>query len=851
MMQKRTVYSLLLISFILVFALSLSAQEVTFETKNVTRCEATALDITVDNPVDLAAIEIVLEVTTTSGTGGLEGLGVDWDAGFTNLTNRIVDLSAADGISPDTVRIAAMMLDAGDACLPTGQLVVGQLTFTTSNSCSAVVELAGGTFECPTFSVSTQFVDCDLNLVPAAVNAGTVTFVNQQPTIDAIADVTIEWGDTYTGTAVGDDPDLGSGTCEALTYSIVSGPADLTINANTGAMTWATTGDDICSHEVTVQVEDGCGDNAQTTFNICVHNEAPVMTCPAPEETVFALGSLVELNLTAIDPDNGPASALTYTLAEFTGPGSFNLSATGEFTWQTLLDDAYKGVFDISVVVSDGGAACEPCSPRSADTCTFTISVVNYLITIENVDPAIQGQDHSVSIFMQNSSFTNYPMGGFDFLIQYDNSALTFNYAEPGQFLDDCGWEYFTYRYGPNGNCGSGCPTGEVRVVAIAETNDSPDNHPDCFTNTPGISNQLVELHFYVTNDRTFECMFAPIQFVWYDCGDNAISDVEGNVLFISNNVYSYGDTTTIYGQNIAADNPFPTITGANSTCDEGFKLETERYVDFVNGGIRIVCANEIDDRGDVNLNGVAYEIADAVLYSNYFVYGLGVFDPATMDAQIAASDINADGLTLSVADLVYLIRIVIGDADAYPKEVVSVNADYVHNNGMIKVNGELEVGAAAVVVEGNVIPELKAENMEMIYNFDGVNTRILVYSLEGNSFSGEMLNVDANIVSIDMADADGNPIAAKWLPSNFGLNQNYPNPFNPSTTVSFTLPVTSEYELAIFNVNGQKVTTFTGHHEAGMVEIEWNASDMASGVYFYRLTAGSFTDTKKMVLLK
>ncbi|MBU1148493.1 hypothetical protein KKI23_00205, partial [Patescibacteria group bacterium] len=82
MMQKRTVYSLLLISFILVFALSLSAQEVTFESKNVTRCEATALDITVNNPVDLSAIEIVLEVTTTSGIGGLEGLGVDWDAGF-------------------------------------------------------------------------------------------------------------------------------------------------------------------------------------------------------------------------------------------------------------------------------------------------------------------------------------------------------------------------------------------------------------------------------------------------------------------------------------------------------------------------------------------------------------------------------------------------------------------------------------------------------------------------------------------------------------------------------------------------------------------------------------------------
>ncbi len=853
-MQKRTVYSLLLISFILVFALSVSAQNtVTLDGKTVVRCETTGVNVTVDSDIDVNAVEAIILVETTSGDGFLTGLGFTWDPGFTNLTNHIVDLSNADGVSPDTIRIAALKTEAGDACLPLGQTIIGQVTFTTTNSCDAVVSLGGGTFACPSFEVTTQFVECGTNaLIPALVTAGDVAFANQLPTIGDIADATIHWGETFTATASGDDPDLGGGGCEALTYSLASGSPDgMTINANTGDISWATTGEDICTHDVTVQVTDGCDAVATDDFTICVTNDAPTMTCPDASETIFALGNTVSLNLSGVDPDNGPSPNLTYELVEFSGPGVFSLVG-GVFTWETMLDEAYKGVFPIQIAVSDGGATCDPCSPRSADTCTFEITIVNYLITIENVDAALQGQEHTVDIYMQNSDLTNYELGGFDLLIQYDNSALTFQYAEEGQFLVDCGWEYFTYRYGPNGNCGTGCPTGELRVVAIAETNDHPDNHPDCYTNAPGISNQLAVLHFRVTNDRTFECMMVPIQFIWYDCGDNSLSSVDGNILFISNNVFNNYDTTTMYSENLAADNPFPTPTGANASCDEGFKLETERFVDFVNGGIRIICAAEIDDRGDINLNGVVYEIADAVLFSNYFIYGLSVFPVATRDAQIAASDVNADGLTLSVSDLVYLIRVIIGDANPYPKEVVPQNTQFVHaGNGTVEVKGDLEIAAAYVVVEGSTVPQLKASNMEMIYNFDGVNTRILVYSMKGESFSGELISVDGNIVTIDMADHDGNPVTAKWIPSEFGLSQNYPNPFNPTTTLSFMLPKAADYEIVIYNVSGQQVEVLTGAAEAGVVELEWNASSMASGVYFYRLKADNFTDTKKMVLLK
>jgi hypothetical protein len=161
------------------------------------------------------------------------------------------------------------------------------------------------------------------------------------------------------------------------------------------------------------------------------------------------------------------------------------------------------------------------------------------------------------------------------------------------------------------------------------------------------------------------------------------------------------------------------------------------------------------------------------------------------------------------------------------------------------------KIGAAFVVAEGEVTPELRADGMEMRYAFDGTNTRILVYSMEANSFTGEFLNVNGNVLSIEMATAEGNQVNAKLIPTNFSLAQNYPNPFNPTTSIAFSLPMASDYTLTIFNVSGQTITTFEGANEAGNVVLDWDANDLASGIYFYRLDAGSFSETKKMVLLK
>ena len=89
-------------------------------------------------------------------------------------------------------------------------------------------------------------------------------------------------------------------------------------------------------------------------------------------------------------------------------------------------------------------------------------------------------------------------------------------------------------------------------------------------------------------------------------------------------------------------------------------------------------------------------------------------------------------------------------------------------------------------------------------------------------------------------------------LPEMFALRQNYPNPFNPSTTISYRLPKQSNVTLKIFDVLGREVATLVNSVEQpGNKSVNFNANNLVSGVYCYRLQAGNFIDTKKLVLLR
>ncbi len=622
-------------------------------------------------------------------------------------------------------------------------------------------------------------------------------------------------------------------------WEIVSGPGVINSTANKTAR-WEWTGPSVPQSgnpTLVVRAKDNFGTNHwgnEFTVNLTVENEGPSIVCPTERITVQA-GATDTYQTVVTDDD---CDALTIT-ASYSGAGSVNV--VGENVYFTPVE-AEEGDVEFYVIVDDG---------EYVDSCQLLWNVIvgaPYIVTIEKIHNQIQGQFTDVTVELGGIDAPE-GFGAFDILIAYDNSALSFQQALEGEIYDECGWEYFTYRFGPDGNCGNACPSGMTRVVGIAETNNGP-NHPGCATPTPYVDEAtlpvtLFSLRFLVSNDRTLECQFVPVRFFWVDCGDNTLSNFDGTKLFVSAKVFDYDNAVPVNNGTVG----FPTYQGAQDEClvvGPGDKEPPIRYVDFYNGGVDIVCADSIDARGDLNLNGLAYEIADAVMFTNYFITGLGAFE--YVDGSVAASDCNADGITLTVADLVYLIRVVIGDALPYPK-TAPVAASFTSGNGVLSIDSDM--GAAFVVLEGQVTPTLLANNMEMKYAFDGTNTRVLVFSTIANqTFAGEFLRANGSVVSAEFATYDGQPVTAKEVPSTFALEQNYPNPFNPTTKIDFAIPGGGAYTLTIYNVTGQIVDEMNGVTE-GFETVNWDASGLASGIYFYKLTANNQTMTKKAILLK
>ncbi|MEW5993365.1 MAG: T9SS type A sorting domain-containing protein, partial [Candidatus Zixiibacteriota bacterium] len=548
---------------------------------------------------------------------------------------------------------------------------------------------------------------------------------------------------------------------------------------------------------------------------------------------------------TPVSPDSGVLSFLPDTFGTY--GFCFEASDGCRMTAETLLVDIELSTGPCFVLSIDGGN-CVPVGVRQR---------VNIMI----------------------ESYTS--IGGFDLLVNYDASVMAFQAATiEGTDID--GWEYFQYRLG-SADCGSSCPSGLVRFVGLADMNDGPGNHPPESTLTPnGI---LIKADFLVANDQNLGGYFLPIGFSWFSCGDNGISDPTGDQFYIDRRIYT-PEMNLIWDED--DDVQFPEADrrlgiGAPDECVEGGgegKPSPSRCIDFINGGICVISPESIDVRGDINLNGIAYEIADAVVFINYFIYGFSAFH-VNLEGQVAATDVNADGQTLSVGDLVYLIRVIVGDADPIPKptpyadelilsttpegDVITVTTDAVGSIGAALLVYDI----AGHVIPGTPQPGAQAAGMQLKYSIENGELRVLLYDIGKHMVQpGKNHIIDIpfsgdgrlTLKSAEIVDYQGRPYRVSGgtseLPTGFTLRQNYPNPFNPSTVINFSLAVSSEWRLEIYNIAGRLVRAFNGFSESGTVSVEWDGRDnaglpVASGVYLYRLEAADFSASKKMILVK
>lgn len=454
-----------------------------------------------------------------------------------------------------------------------------------------------------------------------------------------------------------------------------------------------------------------------------------------------------------------------------------------------------------------------------ADTGSVLINVRSATVWSLTLDTVLAYPNETISfnIFLDNQ----LPVGSFNLLVNYDPSALAaLEVTNIGTRSDQ--FEYFTVTHNANGSAGN------VRIMGVVDQSGVQRLEPG--------SGSIAMFRFLVSGELAFVGMDLPVRFRFLDG-------------------FTKNDNTM--------------------TNENGEKISQEKIA-YADGVVRIRDFGQIK-LGDINLNGLAFEISDAIYFTNYFMDPLLYsFDPL----QFANSDVNQDNIAATVADLVTLINIVVNGS---PQPRLAVESDLTArvttrsdgHSQILSYESELPLGGLRLTFEAGTEIDYSSFDFtqaQMIYDYRQENSeiRLLIYSMDGQSMpagSHDILwlheETPLEIKEIELASEGGrlvtvqlgNPVGL--VPETFVLRQNYPNPFNPETNISFDLPSASQVELDVFNVLGQRIATLVdGNLPAGQHTVIWDGrnaekSPVASGIYFYRLSTSANIETRKMILMK
>jgi hypothetical protein len=213
-------------------------------------------------------------------------------------------------------------------------------------------------------------------------------------------------------------------------------------------------------------------------------------------------------------------------------------------------------------------------------------------------------------------------------------------------------------------------------------------------------------------------------------------------------------------------------------------------------------------------------------------------------------------------------------DADSVVVETAGIISDinftvrpfvfegYANVTGIVKDNaGNNIIGAMVFAVdENNNIRSYAISNslgQFVMEGFEPGNYRIIgdKFGFNSNQLVNVALNYNANLsqsISLTLTPEGVTSVSNEIVVENYSLNQNYPNPFNPFTSIQYSITSSELVTLKIIDILGREVATLVNEQKpAGIYQIQFDASELTSGVYFYKLQAGSFTETKKMILMK
>ena len=532
----------------------------------------------------------------------------------------------------------------------------------------------------------------------------------------------------------------------------------------------------------------------------------------------------------------------------FTQTGSSSDKTEGEL-------ELFPGCCDASVYYIEVEDHCTDTGLREYDTLMVTVNeAVDYPIKVSlNCGQPIDvwpGINIDVPVQITNC---DEEIGGYNFLLHFDGSVLILV-----DVRDMYGMEHFLWDTWQVGD-------GErLRIVGIANRPNQIDTDP-----IPGclVKEGIIDLYFHVSarwapNDTT------PISFEIDDpCVDNTMTNATGQILYQAKENWLWG------GDHMEGDSV--------ATCFGAFKAHKLYGTQVRNVGI-------VDPRGDVNMDYLPYTIADVVYFMEYLKGRVELFDPVYQDT---ASDVNLNAIPWEMADFITIILVINGSQeppetppDTTDLDTVWVSMEEDSNQVKVASRSGFALGGAYFVLTyepgeltiGTPLPTERTEQMMLEYSIQGGELKLILCGRDFGTYcippgSGPLVTIPVTgtghliLQEADLCDSEGNLLKIEVLPSGmntygdltaivdkFKLSQNYPNPFNPLTEIIYTLPKGTHVKLEVYNVLGQKIATLVhGKQKAGYKTARWDAGSLASGIYFYRLQAGDFVQTRKMVLLR
>ena len=183
--------------------------------------------------------------------------------------------------------------------------------------------------------------------------------------------------------------------------------------------------------------------------------------------------------------------------------------------------------------------------------------------------------------------------------------------------------------------------------------------------------------------------------------------------------------------------------------------------------------------------------------------------------------------------------------------ELGGLNSGTEHDLLAITGNAVLN-GTIDISVTGSFVPA-PGDSFVVLTTTGSVSDSFMTVSAQSGLYVDVQINSNNVTVHIDSVGVlSVEEISNGETVTSFELQQNYPNPFNPSTNIQFALPQSSLVTLEVFNLLGERVGVLVSEElDAGTYNYNWDATNLTSGIYFYKLQSGSFIETKKMILLR